>query len=96
MVEQYMYESKDRLQHSYSERSPSPTLRGDLSRISGPRTPSCDPRLPKMKDSRSPSKVPIMRDSRSPIRKNDKHDKCLPGKAENYQLKWRSKTTKPM
>ena len=43
MVEQYMYESKDRLQHSYSGRSPSPTLRGDLSRISGSRTPSRDP-----------------------------------------------------
>jgi len=86
MVEQYMYESKDRLQHAYSERSPSPTLRGDLSRISGPRTPSPGPRLPKMKDSRSPSKVPIMRDSRSPIRKNDKYDKCLPGKEENYRL----------
>ena len=69
MVEQYMYESKDRLQHSYSERSPSPTLRCELSRISGPRTPSRDPRLPKMKDSISPSNVRIMRDRRSPIRK---------------------------
>ena len=69
MVEQYMYESKDRLQHSYSERSPSPTLRCELSRISGPGTPSPGPRLHKMKDSISPSKVPIKRDSRSPIKK---------------------------
>ena len=50
-------------------RSPSPSLLADLSRISsGPRSPSPGPRLPKFKDSRSPSKVPIMRDRRSPIR----------------------------
>merc|ERR1719234_2975297 len=52
-------------------RSPSPSLLADLSRISsGPRSPSPGPRLPKFKDSRSPSKVPIMRDRRSPIRED--------------------------
>jgi len=65
--EKIMYEMPRR---SLSERSPSPSLRGDLSRISGPRTPSPGPRLPKMKDSRSPSKVPIMRDRRSPLKRS--------------------------
>merc|ERR1719193_310140 len=52
-------------------RSSSPSLLADLSRISsGPRSPSPGPRLPKFKDSRSPSKVPIMRDRRSPIRED--------------------------
>jgi len=67
-----MYENVPR--RSLSERSPSPSLRGDLSRISGPRTPSPGPRLPKMKDSRSPSKVPIMRDRRSPLKQSPSRD----------------------
>merc|ERR1719317_1821857 len=69
--EKIMYEMPRR---SLSERSPSPSLRGDLSRISGPRTPSPGPRLPKMKDSRSPSKVPIMRDRRSPLKRSPGRD----------------------
>jgi len=67
-----MYENVPR--RSLSEKSPSPSLRGDLSRISGPRTPSPGPRLPKMKDSRSPSKVPIMRDRRSPLKQSPVRD----------------------
>ena len=70
-TEKIMYEMPRR---SLSERSPSPSLRGDLSRISGPRTPSPGPRLPKMKDSRSPSKVPIMRDRRSPLKRSPGRD----------------------
>ena len=48
-----------------ASRSPSPSLIADLSRISHLQDEG--PRLPKMKDSRSPSKIPIMRDGRSPI-----------------------------
>merc|ERR1719232_1143365 len=48
------------------DRSPSPSLIADLSRLSDRRDDG--PRLPKMKDSRSPSKVPIMRDGRSPLK----------------------------
>ena len=38
----------------------------------GPRTPS--PKLPKMRDSRSPTKVPIMRDQRSPLHSAKMYD----------------------
>ena len=44
------------------------------SRERGPRTPSPGLKYPKMRDSRSPTKVPIMRDQRSPLHSASRHD----------------------
>jgi len=61
-------------------RSPSPNLIADLNRISDRNDDG--PRLPKMKDSRSPSKVPIMRDGRSPLKERKSFLKESPVKKD--------------